>query len=218
MVFCRSPVTPQYMAAFTDIAEAAGLNVIWQPLFVLDNGTSQNVNDYTTGPTFYPSGTTFNVQTFLSNVQTFWAQWAPVAQANGVSMLVLGAEQGTFAGPQYDPLWDNIIHTARSAFSGLLTYETENYSPIQPLAYQTDFWGLLDVIGVEDYSPIGNGTANTLYSQAYQNIFNSLIFDTFNATGPRYDVPGILYNLYTTYNKPIFLTEFGTELRGWSDE
>jgi len=52
-------------AAFTDAAHAAGMKVIWKPQFVLDDGTNNNVSDWSTGKLFYPSGSTLNVATYM---------------------------------------------------------------------------------------------------------------------------------------------------------
>jgi hypothetical protein len=200
--------TPEYLAAFTDAAHAAGMNVIWKPQFVLDNGTNNNVDDWALGPNFYPNGTNFNVNTFLSGVQQFWSQWAPVAQQHNVQMLILGTEQGQFASSPYTQNWLNIIQSVRSVYSGELTYAENHFGP-QSWEPNVQFWGALDFIGIDDYAPIGNGTANTPYSYAVAHIFQTPL----DQVGPNYtpeSVPGILYNLHTEFNKPIFLTEFGT--------
>lgn len=196
----KHPVSAQYMAAFTDVAKAAGLQVIWKPQFILDNGTDNNVASW-------DSSTNFNVLNFLANVQSFWSQWAPVAQQHGVSMLVLGTEQSGFADPKYDTQWTQIINIARLAFSGQLTYAADQTALLPTSPDRPDFWNLLDAIGVDAYPIIGNGTANTPYSQAYQNLFTSPLYD-WNTTGPDIDVPGALFSLHQTYNKPIFITEF----------
>src|SRR5207245_2162141 len=104
--------------------------------------------------------------------------------------------------------WLNIIQTARSVYTGLLTYAENHFEPIQS-APNVQFWNALDVIGIDDYMPLGNGTANTPYSYAYQHIFQNRL--DLGTNSPEYDIPGILYNLHAQYNKPIFFTEFGTE-------
>src|SRR5262245_4206937 len=48
--FGETAQTSQYLAAFTDAALAAGISVIWKPQFVLDNGTNDNVSDFSLGP------------------------------------------------------------------------------------------------------------------------------------------------------------------------
>jgi Repeat of unknown function (DUF5648) len=205
--FGETAETPAYLAAFTDAAHAAGMNVIWKPQFVLDNGTNNNVNEYFLAPNFYPNGTNFNVNTFLSNVQQFWGQWAPVAGQHDVEMLILGTEQGQFASTTHTQSWLNIIQTVRSVYSGELTYAENHFGP-QPWEPNVQFWGALDVIGIDDYAPIGNGTANTAYTYAFTHIFQSLLDQP--PTGVPESIPAILYNLHTEFNKPIFFTEFGT--------
>ncbi|MGY3408422.1 hypothetical protein ACVWZV_004535 [Bradyrhizobium sp. GM5.1] len=205
--FGETAQTPAYLAAFTDAAHAAGMNVIWKPQFVLDNGTNNNVNEYFLGSNFYPNGTTFNVNTFLSNVQQFWSQWAPVAEQHNVEMLILGTEQGQFASAAHTQSWLNTIQTVRSVYSGELTYAENHFGP-QPWEPNVQFWGALDVIGIDDYAPIGNGTANTAYTYAFTHIFQSLLDQ--GPTGIPESIPAILYNLHAEFNKPIFFTEFGT--------
>ncbi len=207
-LYGKVAVTPEYMGAFTDLALAKGVSVIWKPQFIVDDGRDQNVNDYSVGKTFYPSGNGFNTSTFLSGVKEFWREWSQVAERHHVSMLVLGTEQGYFAYPPYESAWREIIQTAREHFSGKLTYAENHYAPL-PDEGRVDFWGALDYIGIDDYSPIGNGTDSTPYSQAYANVFNSSVFSYNNAT--RFDVPGVLYNLHLKYDKPIFFTEFATD-------
>ena len=98
-LYGKVAVTPEYMGAFTDLALAKGVSVIWKPQFIVDDGRDQNVNDYSLGKTFYPSGNGFNPSTFLSSVKEFWRDWSKVAEQHHVSMLVLGTEQGYFAYP-----------------------------------------------------------------------------------------------------------------------
>ena len=65
--FGKHAVTAQYMAAFTDVAKMAGVQVIWKPQFISDDGSGQNVANWDT-----PAN--FNAQNFLSSVQKFWSQ------------------------------------------------------------------------------------------------------------------------------------------------
>jgi hypothetical protein len=205
-LYSKAAVSVDYVAAFTDIARGLGLNVIWKPQFTVDDGADNNVNDYFLGNHYGPRGGTFSTATFLSDVKDFWAQWASVAQQHGVSMLVLGTEQGQLAGPQFEAEWVQIIQAARSKFSGLLTYAENAFTPLySPSA----LWSHLDLIGIDNYSTIGNGTDNTPYAVAYSNIFSSQI-GVWNTNGPRIDIPGLLYDLHLKYGKPVFFTEFGT--------
>jgi hypothetical protein len=201
-------VTPEYMASFTDLALGMGVQVIWKSQFIVDDGSDRNVNDYSLGAAFYPSGNGFSVQNFLTNVKEYWRQWSAVAEQHHVSMLVIGTEQGHFAYPPYSSAWREIIQTTRENFSGNLTYAENHFAPL-PGEGRVDFWDALDYIGIDDYSPIGNGTDNTPYAQAYANVFNSSVFN-YNTTN-RLDVPGVLYNLHLKYDKKIFFTEFAID-------
>jgi hypothetical protein len=200
-------VTPEYVAAFTDAAHAAGMKVIWKPQFVLDNGSNENVNDYSLGPQFYPNGTTFNVETFLANVLSFWTQWSPVAQQHNVEMLILGTEQGAFASAPYTNDWLSVIAAVRSLYSGQLTYAENHFEPIA-FAPNVQFWSELDLIGIDDYEPVGNGTANTPYSFAYPALFANTL--GLSPATHLYSLPAIFFDLHRKYGKPIFFAEFGT--------
>lgn len=199
-------ITPEYMAAFTDAAHAMGMQVVWKPAFIVDDNTNNNVSDWSLGKTFYPKGSTFNVKTFLSAVKSFWGKWAPVAQQHKVEMLIIGTEHGAFASSPYTQDWRDIISVTRSAFSGQLTYAENHFEPF-PWAPNIQFWDVLDFIGIDNYEPLGNGTANTSYAEAYKKIFeNTLGLSQPNGT---FSLPGILYAMHKKYNKPVFFTEFG---------
>lgn len=71
-------VTPEYMATFTDLALGLGVDVIWKPQFIVDDGRDQNVNDYSLGRTFYPSGNNFSVPVFLNSVKEFGRDGLPL--------------------------------------------------------------------------------------------------------------------------------------------
>lgn len=204
-----SAVTPQYLATYTDVAHSLGMKVIWKPNFLIDDTASNgNVSDYFLGPTFYPNGNSFNVNVFLSNLKDFWAQWAPIAQQHNVEMLVLGTEQGKFASAPYTNNWLDIIKATRVVYSGQLTYAEDHFEP-QSWAPNVQFWGALDLIGIDNYMPLGNGTDNTSYPEAYKRMFENTL--ALQQPGPTFSLPAILYGLYKKFNKPIFFTEFGLQ-------
>lgn len=199
-------ITPDYMATFSDAAHAMGMQIAWKPAFVVDNNTNNNVSDWSLGTNFYPKGNSFNVKTFLSSVKSFWGKWSPVAQQHKVDMLIVGTEHGAFASSPYTQDWRDIIAVARTSFTGQLTYAENHFEPLA-WAPNVQFWDALDVIGIDLYEPLGNGTANTSYTEAYKNIFeNTLGMPQYPGT---FSLPGILYALHKKYNKPVFLTEFG---------
>ena len=93
--YLSSLPSAEVLTALTDAAQARGFKVIWKPQFITNDATAGNINPYF-------AGAGFDVSTFLDEVKGFWHSLAPVAQAAGTELLIVGTEHEGFAGPSHD--------------------------------------------------------------------------------------------------------------------
>jgi hypothetical protein len=195
--------TPAVLKALTAAAHAAGFKVMWKPQFVTNDDKAGNINSY-----FAPH---INVPAFLSNVKAYWQSLAPSAQQAHVNLLILGTEQGDYAGPAYDSNWRDIIASVRAVFTGELTYDELSYigRPGQA-ADKTTFWDALDYIGISMYLPLATDNTPTL-SEAYAALYSNQIY--YGSSDPRVNVPAILQALTESTGKDIIFTEAGSQSR-----
>ncbi len=83
---------------------------------------------------------------FWSNYQGLIRDVAVDAERGGATRLVVGSELNSL---EEDPFWSDVIHTARSVFSGSVLYSA-NWDRFD----QVPFWSVVDEVGVTAYFPI----------------------------------------------------------------
>ena len=196
-----SPPSPELLRKLTQVAHDRDFKVMWKPHFSTDEPDAGNVN-----PFYVNNG--FDVDRFLANVKSFWKDLAPLAEQSNVDLLILGTEQGEYAGPEFDSEWRHIISAVRAVFSGELTYDALGEIGIgQFVADDTTFWDALDYIGVSMYLPLASDSTPSL-SEAYATLYNNPIF--FGNTTASVDVPAALQALSERFGKDILFTEAGS--------
>lgn len=99
-----------------------------------------------------------NWTVWFQNYRSFINQFADIAQANNVELLVIGTELKS--SQQYEAEWRVVISQAGLRFSGELTYAAnwDSYSP----SNWVKFWDALDYVGVDAYFPLTSSYNPTL--------------------------------------------------------
>jgi hypothetical protein len=151
---------------------------------------------------------------------------AQVAQANGATILCIGAELDQLAGPDYLSLWTDIIASVRAVFSGKLTYSADwddNISPWQGqhglaagtgnLASQVSFWSQLDYLGIDCYAPISDA-ANPVLGDLVAGWTLVPSDATSLAVTGNQSLISYFASVATQTGKPLLFTELGYESAG----
>jgi autotransporter passenger strand-loop-strand repeat protein len=196
-----------------------GLSVMVRPL--IDFLNPAVIGTYSTAEwrTYYNPK---NVAAFFASYQTMIVNEAKVAQANGATMLSIGAEIDQLTGPAYLNYWTTIIKAVRAVFSGQLTYSADWDSAISPwkwggtglpvgtgnLATQVSFWSQLDYVGVDVYAPLSD-VANPTLAQLIAGWTQKPTDATTLAVTGGASLISYYENLATVTGKPLLFTELG---------
>lgn len=143
--------------------------------------------------------------TLGQQLQSYENEMATIAQNYNIDIFFMGCEIGNDFDLYNVSLMTNIVNSIRGIYKGLVSYGGTHGE-----AGQITWWGLLDFIGVDFYPT----TTNSVYS-GINDLFNGYFTQPYDTATSGYD---FLNNLYTTYNKPIYLTEwnivYGTTSNG----
>lgn len=121
-------------------AHAAGLRVLLVPHLWVETGGWRGEID--------PGGDAAWKE-WARGYRRFLLEWASVAQIANVDMLSVGVELRSWVTTTEAPLFSDIVHEVRRAYSGLLTYAA-NWDDVE----DTVIWGDLDVIGLNAFFPL----------------------------------------------------------------
>jgi hypothetical protein len=201
-------------------ATADGLSVMVRPLIDFLNPSltgSYSVGDWRD---FYNPA---NPATFFASYQKMIVAEAKVAQANGATMLSIGAEMDQLTGPQYLSYWTGIISAVRAVFSGKLTYSADWDDDISPwagahgltagtgdLATQVSFWNQLDYVGIDGYAPLSDAADPTL-TQLIDGWTQVPTDATSKAVTGNQSLISYFEGVAAAAGKPLLFTELGYE-------
>jgi len=170
----KSPSDASLVQAITWI-RGAGLQVILKPHVDVTDGTFRG--------DIQPA----DRQAWFRSYGRFIGHFAKLANDNGAELFAVGTELKSLSGDQGP--WRSLIARVRSAFGGRLTYAA-NWDEYQ----QIQFWDALDLIGIDAYFPLAEGTADPGPS------------DLASAWSP---IVGSLKAASEQWDRPILLTEVG---------
>ena len=181
----RTPSDAAVMQAIADM-HARGLRVMLKP--------HVDVNDGNWRGTITPSDT----DAWFASYATFITHYAALAQAQGVDLFCIGCELKTMTGSANSARWQSVIQNIRAAYAGPLTYAANAYQ-VGDEYLTVSFWPLLDLAGVDVYSPLTNHNDPTL-PELLAAWHHDLLGEDMVAT---------LRNWQATLNQPVLFTEIG---------
>jgi len=116
----------------------------------------------------------------------------------GVDMLCVGTELVTLSGPAYAADWTGIVREVRARFPGALTYAANGNEPGDEYA-SVSFWGALDVLGVDAYTPLTARTDPSLPE----------LIAGWRSNRYGHDMVAAFRNWQAAWGKPFVFTEIG---------
>jgi hypothetical protein len=221
-VYADTNYTDSLTALGNTIKEAVGdgLSVMVRPL--IDFLQPAEIGTYSVGDwrDFYNPT---DVSAFFASYQTMIVNEATVAQANGATMLSIGAELDQLTGPAYLSEWTDIISAVRAVFSGKLTYSADWDDDVSPwqgqhglsagtgnLATQVSFWSQLDYVGIDCYAPLSDAANPTLADLVAGWTQTPTVAETQSVTGNQ-SLISYFESVATATGKPLLFTELGYE-------
>jgi glycosyl hydrolase family 113/VCBS repeat protein/FG-GAP repeat protein len=201
-------------------AKGRGLAVMARPL--IDFLDPAKIGTYSVGDwrSFYNPT---NPAAFFTSYQSMIVAVAQVAQANGATMLCIGAELDQLAGPAYLGYWSDIITAVRAVFSGTLVYSANWDTAISPwqgqhgltagtgdLTTQISFWSALDFVGIDEYAPLSD-KASPVLADLLAGWTQVPSDPTALAVTGNQSLISYFDEVATTIGKPLFFTEIGYE-------
>jgi hypothetical protein len=221
-VYADATYTDSLTALAATITEAKGRGLAVMPRPLIDFLDPAKIGPYSVGEwrSFYNPT---NPAAFFASYQSMMVAVAQVAQANGATMLCIGAELDQLAGPANLTYWTDIITAVRAVFSGTLVYSANWDAAISPwqgqygltagtgdLTTQISFWSALDFVGIDEYAPISDKASPVLAdliagwtqvpsdATAFAVTGNQSLISYFDAVAGK-------------IGKPLFFTEIGYE-------
>ena len=177
--------TDAAVASAIDRAHALGLKVMLKPHVDVEDGSCRC--------DIFPA----DPAAWFAAYNVMIDDYARLAQAHHVELLVVGTELTDVSGARYYRQWQSVIAGVRSLYSGPLTYAAgqDEYKSLS-------FWNLLDYLGVDVYLPLSDSaqpTTEQLISgwTAYSGKYGS------------YDWLDQLMRWQAGWNKQVIFTELG---------
>lgn len=133
----------------------------------------------------------------------FVAFHANLAADAGVDLLSIGSEMRSMTGPGFTESWKGVIASARSGYSGPVTY-VANCAQREDEYRQVAFWGDLDLIALSTY-------VSLLDPQDQPTLANAINGWSASAIGE--DMLGAIRSWALTRGQPVIIGETGYQAR-----
>jgi hypothetical protein len=135
---------------------------------------------------------------WFASYRGFLAHYAALAQEEGVELLCVGTELATMTRAAHAAEWEAMIAETRARFRGLLTYAANANVPGDEYT-SVPFWGRLDLLGLDVYTPL-TGKTNPTRAELEQGW-------TRNRDGN--NMVAAYRNWQGAWGKPVLFTEIG---------
>jgi hypothetical protein len=153
-----------------------------------------DVQDGTWRGTIAPS----SAAAWFASYRAFLAHYAVLAEEEGVELLAVGTELATMTRASYAADWEAAIAETRARYRGLLTYAANANVPGDEFT-SVPFWGRLDLLGLDVYTPL-TGKTNPTRGELEQGW-------TRNRDGN--NMVAAYRNWQGAWGKPVVFTEIG---------
>ncbi len=128
----------------------------------------------------------------------FMDHYASLAAEKNVDLICIGTELGTMSGSADAGPWATLIARIRSRYTGPLTYAANGVEPADEFT-SVSFWGQVDLLGVDVYTPLTNKTNPTRGELAAG----------WRRNKDGHDMVAAFQNLQRAQNRPLIFTEIG---------
>ena len=174
------------MRAAIDKMHALGLKVMLKPHVDVEDGTWR--------AQIVPA----SPDRWFESYAAFMDHYVAIAAEKKVEMLCIGTELASMSGSQYAAQWASLIARIRSRYAGLLTYAANGVDAADEFT-SVSFWGQVDLIGADVYTPLTDKTNPTRQELAagWRR----------NRNGQ--DMVAAFSNVQKAYGKPFLFTEVG---------
>jgi hypothetical protein len=169
-----------------DEMHAAGLAVMLKP--------NVDVLDGTWRAQIAPADT----DRWFESYAAFLDHYTAIASEKNVEMLCIGTELASLSGSPYADRWAGIIARIRDRYAGLLTFAANGVDPADEFT-SVSFWGRLDLLGADVYTPLTdktNPTRQELVAGWRKNRYG-------------HDMVAAFRNWQRAWGKPFVFTEVG---------
>ena len=181
----RSNTDADVIQAISDM-HARGLRVMLKPQVDVEDGTWRGV--------IAPSDTA----AWFASYTAFITHYAAIAQAQNVELLCVGCELKTLSGAAYATQWQAVIQSIHGVYSGPLTYAANAFN-VNDEYNNVSFWSLLDIAGLDCYSPL-TGHADPTVAE----LVAAWRHDDYSE-----DMVGAFRTFQAAVGKPVMFTEMG---------
>ena len=169
-----------------DEMHALGLKVMLKPHVDVEDGTWRGQ----IAPT--------DPARWFESYGAFLEHHAAIAAEKNVALLCIGTELVSMSGSRYAGEWASLIARVRVIYGGLLTYAANAVEPADEFT-SVSFWGRLDLLGADVYTPLTDRTSPTraeLVAGWRRNRYG-------------HDMVAALRNFQQAHGKPLVFTEIG---------
>lgn len=146
-----------------------------------------------------------DMDTMMNKWKDIVVNYAGICNSYNIPVLCIGCEQREMTKPEYKHYWEDIVSECKGLYPDLLlTYACDSVEGVQ---YNTScIFGLVDFIGLN------------LYPQWYKEVYKEGLtykdimpsaYSSYAPTGKGFKLIDRIKYLYTTYKKPIYITEIG---------
>lgn len=146
-----------------------------------------------------------DMDTMMNKWKDIVVSYAGICNSYNIPVLCIGCEQREMTKPEYKHYWEDIVSECKGLYPDLLlTYACDSVEGVQ---YNTScIFGLVDFIGLN------------LYPQWYKEVYKEGLtykdimpsaYSSYAPTGKGFKLIDRIKYLYTTYKKPIYITEIG---------
>ncbi len=135
---------------------------------------------------------------WFESYSAFLDHYVAIAAEKNVAMLCIGTELASMSGSGYAAQWASLIARIRSRYAGLLTYAANGVEPADEFT-SVSFWGQLDLVGADVYTPLTDKTSPTraeLVAGWRRNRYG-------------HDMVAAFRNVQQAHGKPFIFTETG---------
>jgi hypothetical protein len=169
-----------------DEMHALGLKVMLKPHVDVEDGT------------WRAQITPTSPDRWFESYAAFMDHYVAIAAEKNVAMLCIGTELASMSGSRYAAPWIGLISRIRSRYGGLLTYAANGVEPADEFT-SVAFWGQVDLLGADVYTPLTDKTSPTRAELAAgwrRNRYG-------------HDMVAAFRNVQQAYGKPLIFTEIG---------
>jgi len=169
-----------------DEMHALGLKVMLKPHVDVEDGTWRAQ----IAPT--------NPDRWFESYAAFMDHHVAIAAEKKVAMLCIGTELASMSGSRYAVQWASLVARIRSRYPGLLTYAANGVDAADEFT-SVSFWGQVDLIGADVYTPLTDKTNPTRQE----------LVAGWRRNRNGQDMVAAFSNVQKAYGKPFIFTEIG---------